>query len=59
MTVHLEPVSISSLGLAELFDCLLNYIGLNRTVGYTTGIVGVKVNISLDELGVLDEYVVE
>lgn len=49
---HLGPVSISSLGLSEFFDCLRNYTDLNRTVGYTTGVVSVKVNISLDERGV-------
>lgn len=44
------PVTVSSLSLVGVLDCLRNYTNITNNIGYKSGYVGVVVNISIDQL---------
>lgn len=47
---HEGPVTIMSLNLTTVFDCLRNMTALDEPIGYRPGIAGIQVNVSLDDI---------
>lgn len=59
VSAHLGPVTVASLNLTSVFDCLRNCTGFNESIEYQLGTIGVSVNAPLDMIGDISEQILD